>query len=164
MDQLKDKIVQMSMQADQQREPIDAERDKHEKELEQLRQVIQVLSSQLGNKQQSQTQDMNVQTTLEPIKPQDGYDTISSSANCSCKNYQTFGSKNPNSDTKNPYKRNAGDNSARSERRSRSSECGVTSRSPPIITTARELTPAHHAALSNVVVLQQRIDQDQGRI
>ena len=84
------------MAADQNREPMDLEREKHEKEVEQLRDVIQVLSNQLNNKPKSFMQDRDVQTTLEPIA--EGYDTISS-GNCSCKNYQTFGSKSPKSAT-----------------------------------------------------------------
>ena len=92
------------MAVDQNREPMDLEREKHEKEVEQLRDVIQVLSNQLNNKPKSFMQDRDVQTTLEPIR--EGYDTISS-GKCSCKNYQTFGSKSPKSATQNPYKRNA---------------------------------------------------------
>ena len=50
LEQLKDKIVQMSIEADQSKEPFEQAKEKHEKELQQLRDVIQVLTTQLNYK------------------------------------------------------------------------------------------------------------------
>ena len=90
--------------------------------------------------------DVNVQTTLEPIKSvksQEGFDTLSS-AKCSCKDYPSprdQNSRSPTSARLNPYKRNQCMNSPHSNgTRSKSSECGATSRSPPVISSNRGVT------------------------
>ena len=135
---------------------------------------MSALSTQLNNKQQYEMNDMNVQTTLEPLAAS-GFDTLSSQK-CSCKDYPTGEqetARSPRSPVvvleSNPYKRHNTRLSPTSHgTRSRSNSAGATSRSPPAILTHQHLIPvstdgSHLTGVGSMLQMKKQVELEQSR-
>ena len=118
--------------------------------------------------------DMNVQTTLEPI-PASVYDTLSS-AKCSCKDHYTGEheeARSPRSPViileSNPYKRNTRLSPTSHVTRSRSNSVGATSRSPPeVLSNHTRLNPvstdgSHLTGVGSMLQMKKQIELEQSR-